>query len=139
MAEYTGPDYRTIPQSGEYGNARVATFTFEATGQAAASVLLLGTLPGNAKIHNVILQHDDLGTGNTLDVGYRYKVTAEGTSDTDYWFDAQDTATAAARVTSSAWPVTIAPGQGVEVVAVANSAAVTGTISLTVEYTWLGQ
>ena len=139
MAEFDGPNYKTLQPNGEYGNARVAVLKYEAAGEAAGSVLKLGKLPGASLIHDVVLFHDDLGTGNTLDLGYRYLTAADGTSDDNYWFDNKDTATAGARAASAAEPVRIANGDGVEIIATTASAAVTGTIYAIVSYIWEGQ
>jgi len=139
MAEFTGPDYKTLQPSGEHGNARVAIFNYETAGETAGSIYKLGVLPGSARVYRVTLQHDDLGTGNTVDLGYRYLNSADGTSDPDYWFAAQDTATAAAKVTSAAFAVTLAVGDGAEVLLTGNTAALTGTVQVIVEYDWIGQ
>ena len=139
MAEFTGPDYKTLQANGQHGNARVAILKYEAAGEAAASILKLGKQPGAAFVYDVVCFHDDLGTGNTIDVGFRYVTTADGTSDDNYWFDNKDTATAGARTVSAAEPVLIADGNGVEIIVTTAGAAVTGTIYVIVAYDWVGQ
>lgn len=139
MAEFTGPNYGTLQASGEHGNARVAILKYEAAGEAAGSIFKLGKLPGAAFVHDVVCFHDDLGTGNTIDVGFRYLTTTDGSSVDNYWFDNKDTATAAARTVSAAEPILIANGDGAEVIVTTAGAAVTGTIYVIASYDWIGQ
>jgi hypothetical protein len=138
MAEFTGPNYRTLQANGEYGNARVAILQYTCAGEASGSVLLLGQIPGGARIHSVTLRNAALGTGVTLSVGTRYLDSTEGTGSATA-FTSATVCTSAARTVSSADVVEIAKGKGVEIIATTGVGAATGAISVIVEYDWPGQ
>lgn len=138
MAEFQGPNYKTVQPNGEYGNARVAVLGYLFAGEAASSIALLGKLPGSCKIHRVTAKSADMGGAQTMDIGYRYVTTADGTSDPDGFFDGIDTGTAAA-VNTFNGPLDIAAGDGVEIIAQNLGAAATGQLYVTIEYEWRGQ
>jgi hypothetical protein len=138
MADVQSPGYKNAQQNGEYGNARVAIMSVALAAFATTDLALLGQLPGSCRIHRVTAKTGDMGAAQTMDIGYRYKVTAEGTSDPDGFFDGIDTGTAAATNTYVG-PVTIAAGQGVDIVAAPIGAAATGQLDVIIEYEYLGQ
>lgn len=138
MAEREAAGYRTIRHAGEYGNACLEVFEGEFAADAAATVLQLGKLSGAITITQVVAKTDDMGDAQTMDIGYRYLTTGDGTSDPDGLFDGIDTGTAAA-VNTFYGPLEIADGDGIELVASNIGAAATGTIVLIVSYKYNGQ
>lgn len=138
MADIQSPGYKAQQQNGEYGNARVAVFSVTLAAFATTDLMLLGTLPGSIRIHRVTAKTGDMGGAQTMDIGYRYITTADGTSDPDGFFDGIDTGTAAATNTYVG-PLSIAQGNGVEVVAAPIGAAATGQLDVIVEYDYIGQ
>jgi len=138
MAERQAQNYRTIQHSGEYGNCRMAVLEDTLAADGIADVIQLGQIAGSSRIVDVILYNAALGASTTLDVGYRYLTTADGTDDENGFIAAQDTSSAVR--TSMAGDVdTIADGDGVEIVAVVGGAAATGKITVVVLYDWVGQ
>lgn len=138
MADRQGANYKTLQQNGEYGNACRAIFVDAFAADADGTVLQLGQLPGNCTITRVVTITGDMGGAQTMDIGYRYLKSSEGTSDPDAFEDGIDTGTAAATNTFEG-VVNIAKGQGVEVVATNIGAAATGAISVIVDYVYHGQ
>jgi hypothetical protein len=138
MADRQGANYKTVQQAGEYGNACVAVFEDAFAADAAATVLQLGKLAGSVTIHRVTAKTGDMGAAQTMDIGYRYLTSGDGTSDPDGFFDGIDTGTAAA---TNSWvgKLDIAQGNGIELVASNIGAAATGAIILIVEYVYNGQ
>lgn len=137
MAEFTGPNYRTIQHNGEYGNLSVAVLSYEYAAEAAASVVKFGVLPGGITITRVFMKSADLGSAQTYDLGYRFLNDADGTDDTDGFLDGVDTGTAAAENTFNG-PLSIAEGGGVEVVGTNIGDAATGLVEVLVEYVYNG-
>lgn len=138
MAEFNGPNLNTLQQNGEYGNARVAILQYTCAGEAAASVLVLGKIPGASRIYSVALYNAALGSGVTVSVGTRYLVAAEGTGSATAFTNAT-VCTSAGRTVSASDVVEIAKGKGVEIIATTGVGAATGKISVIVEYEYLGQ
>ena len=138
MAEFTGPNYKTLQQAGEYGNACVAVLSFTFAAHAAASIALMGKLAGGITITRVRAVSADMGNAQTMDIGYRYLTAADGTSDPDGLFDGIDTGTAAATNTFDD-VLEIADGNGIEIIAQNIGDAATGALSLVVEYKYNGQ
>lgn len=137
MAEFKGPNFNTVPHAGEYGNLSCAVMSYEYAGEAAGSIVRFGKLPGGCTITRVFAKHDDLGGAQTYDLGYRYLTTADGTSDPDCFADGIDTGTAAGTATYNG-PLSIAEGDGVEIVGTNIGAAATGTVEVIVEYIYNG-
>lgn len=138
MAEFQGPKYKTLQQAGEYGNANVAVLDFTFAAHAAASIALLGQLAGGITIHRVTAVAADMGGAQTMDIGYRYLQSTDGTSDPDGFFDGIDTGTAASENTFNG-AIDIAEGRGIEILAQNIGAAATGLLQVIVEYTYNGQ
>ena len=138
MADIQSPGYKNAQANGEYGNARVAVFSVVLDAFPTTDLMELGVLPGGSRIHRVTAKTADMGDAQTMDIGYRYLRAADGTSDPDGFFDGIDTGTAAA-VNTFVGPLTIANGQGVEVVLAPIGAAATGAVDVIVEYEWVGQ
>lgn len=138
MAERKSSTYKTLQQNGEYGNACVALLSADLVASAASDITLLGVIPGGSTIVRVTAATDDLGAAQTMDIGYRYIKTTEGTSDPNGFFDGVDTGTAAYAGTFTG-PVEIADGCGVEIMAQNLGDAATGAVSLMVEYVYHGQ
>jgi hypothetical protein len=139
MAEIQSPGYKNPQQNGEYGNARVAHFAVTLAALATTDLVLLGQLPGGSKITRVSLKAADLGTGNTLDIGYRYQRAADGAAALDGFFNNLDTSAAALANSMVLGPINIANGQGVDVTLSTAGAVATGQVDLFVEYVWNGQ
>lgn len=138
MAEFTGPNYGTIQPNGQHGNARVAILEYTAAGEASGSVLLLGKIPGAARIYEVVLRNAALGSGVTVSVGTRYLDSSEGTGSATA-FTSATVCTSAARTISTSDIVEIAEGKGVEIIATTGVGAATGKITVIVSYDWVGQ
>lgn len=138
MAEFTGPNYKTVQANGQHGNARVAILQYTCAGEASGSIIKFGKIPGASRIHSVVVRNAALGTGVTLSVGTRYLVTAEGTGSATA-FTSAVVCTSAARTVSSSDVVDIADGSGVEIIGTTGVGAATGAISVIVEYDWVGQ
>ena len=138
MADRQGANYKTVQQAGEYGNACVAVFEDAFAADAASTILQLGKLAGSVTIHRVTTITDDMGGAQTMDVGYRYLTSGDGTSNPDAFEDGIDTGTAAA---TNTWTgkEDIAAGNGVEIVAQNIGAEATGAITVIVEYVYNGQ
>ncbi len=139
MAELQCPGYKNAQQNGEYGNARVAHFAVTLAALATTDLMLLGQLPGSIKIHRISLKSADLGTGNTLDIGYRYLRSTDGTAVLDGFFNNLDTSAAALANSMVLGPINIAQGNGVELTLSTAGAVATGQVDLFVEYDYLGQ
>lgn len=138
MAEREAAGYRKVRHAGEYGNACIEVFLGAFAADAAATILKLGTLSGAVTITSVVAKTDDLGLAQTMDIGYRYLDSGDGTDDPDGLFDGIDTGTAAA-VNTFNGPLDIADGGGIELVAQNIGDAATGNISLIVNYVFNGQ
>ena len=138
MAEFTGPNYKTVQANGQHGNARVAILQYTAAGEASGSVLLLGKIPGATRIYGAVLRNAALGTGVTVSLGTRYLDSAEGTGSATA-FTSATVCTSAARTVSSSDVVDIANGKGVEIIATTGVGAATGVITAIIEYEWKGQ
>jgi hypothetical protein len=138
MADRMGKGFKTVQQAGEYGNACVATFKDVFAADAAGTVLQLGQLAGSVSIFRVTAVTGDMGSAQTLDLGYRYNTPTDGTSDPDAFFDGIDTGTAAATNVFNGI-VDIAAGNGIELVASNLGDAATGAIDVIVEYIYHGQ
>jgi hypothetical protein len=78
------------------------------TAANSADVIRVGMIPAGTEVVFVFGKFADTGTGNTIDVGYEYAVSAADkttyslTDVADYWWDNLDTATAAVASTRSA-------------------------------------
>lgn len=138
MADRQGKNFRTVQQAGEYGNACVAVFQDAFAADAAGTILQLGRLAGSIDIHRVTVKTADMGSAQTMDVGFRYLNSADGTSNPDAFADGVDTGTAAA-VNTWVGKESIAAGEGVEIVAQNIGDAATGEIIVIVEYNYKGQ
>jgi len=139
MAEFTGPNYRTATQAGEYGNLCSAIFSYTYAAEADGSIVKFGKLSGGITITRVFMKFADLGSAQTYDLGYRYLGgTSEGTDDTDGFQDGIDTGSAAGTATYNG-PLVIANGKGIEVIGTNIGAAATGAVSVIVEYVYNGQ
>lgn len=138
MAEREGVGFKAQQHAGVYGNSHVAVITEEFAADAASTILKLGKLSGAIRIFGVIAKTDDMGNAQTMDIGYRYLDSSDGTSDPDGFFDGIDTGTAAA--VNTLWTdLVIADGKGIELVAQNLGDAATGTITLIVMFQYLGQ
>jgi len=124
------------------GRVRQEYALYEATGEAAGSVIEMFNLPNGARIIDMELVHDALGAGSTLSVGYAAHNTAAGTavalSAAAYKAAAASTAitTVAAAATSALGKNTTvdADSTGVPVSVTTAGGTVTGTIELTCTY-----
>ena len=78
------------------GRLRVCYDTYELTADlAAGDKIYLGRLPKGAKVFNAILAFDDLDTsGGTIDLGYEYVNSADGSNDQDGFLAACDVTSA---------------------------------------------
>lgn len=122
-----------VPFAGTFGNASLAVFTYELSSAAADDVIYFGKLPKYATVTSVRVWFDDLGTGCTLDVGYKTaEINGSLTADPDYWLADQDVATAASVALSTAWPVTLS--EETYVTGLIESASASGTVTVVVEY-----
>ena len=131
--KYRAPSPDNITDPGELaGKVRVMTDTYEASALAAASTIYMGKpLPVGARILNVILAFDALGSA-TISVG--------DASDADRFIDATDV--------SSAGMVDMAEGDNVDgllykitaatddIILTTASAAITGTVKVIIFYTY---
>lgn len=129
---------------GAYSKGSVCSFydEYEASSLAANDVIKFGPkLPAGARVIDIIVNFDDLGTGTTLDVG-------DG-NDADRYLDGVDTATAAGKSSMSGSSGTIGPINGVGYVVGTNSsdnqlqatnlgASATGTIKFEVLFALRG-
>lgn len=79
------------------GRMRVIYDTYEATGALSLNdvIVMGGLIPEGARIHEVVLAHDDLGTTGTLDVGWQASADGGEAADADGFIDGADVATAA--------------------------------------------
>lgn len=70
--------------------------TYELTADlAAADKIYLGRLPKGAKVYKAMLAFDDLdGSGGTIDLGYEYVNSADGSNDADGFLAAVDVTSA---------------------------------------------
>ena len=70
MANVFAPDAITkILHTGDHGNAVQYVYEVAKAGNAA-DVIYMGKIPAGIRVTNVRAQFADIGTGNTLDVGY---------------------------------------------------------------------
>jgi len=138
MAEREAAGYRKVRHAGEYGNANTEVFKGTFAADAAATILKLGKMSGAITITSVVAKTDDMGLAQTMDIGYRYLTTGDGTSDPDGLFDGIDTGTAAA-VNTFNGPLEIAVGDGIELIAQNLGDAATGDVALIVNYIYNGQ
>lgn len=138
MAEFTGPNYRTLQKADAHGNLNCAILSYEYAGEAAGSIVKFGKLSGAVTITRVFMKFDDLGAAQTYDLGYRYLNSADGTDDPDGFVDGQDTGTAAGSATYNG-PLEVAEGGGIEIVGTNIGDAATGTVEIIVEYIYRGQ
>lgn len=131
----TGPTPDNICDPGELaGKVRVMTDTYEAAGVVAASTIHMGdTLPNGARILDVIITFDALGSA-TVEVG--------DSTDTDRYIDATSTASAGTvsmveddNVDGLLYEIGTNSGDG-DIIITTASAAITGTIRLVVFYTY---
>jgi len=141
MANYYGvnktktltPDGGHIVSAGDLGgNIRIMYDQYEAAGEAAGSVIYMGQqLPVGARVLNVILAHDALGSA-TFDVG--------DTDDPDRYIDGANVSSAgivsmseAALVDGLGYEIDGDNDQDITILTISD--AVTGTIKLLVFYT----
>ena len=137
MAEFNGPDFKTLQHAGEYGNLCAAVLAYTYAAEAAGSIVKFGQLAGGITITRVFMKSADLGGAQTYDLGYRYLTSGDGTSDPDGFLDGVDTGTAAAANTYNG-PLEIAEGDGIEIVGTNIGAAATGLVEVIVEYIYNG-
>jgi hypothetical protein len=109
----------------------VESDSYECSTTAAATVIALGnTLPVGAVIQMIQFSFDDLGTGNTVDIGTLYN--------DDQFASAIDTATAAGAsntiLVDGAQYVVGTAALDDQITLTVNSAAATGTVKLSVFY-----
>lgn len=136
MAIINADDLFTKIVDGAYdkGNGFVEQYKI-AKAANSTDVLRVGYIPAGVEVTIVFGTFADTGTGNTLDVGYEYALTAAEktlyglTDDANYWWDNLDTATAAVASTRSA-SAAIRFDYPVYLTVLVNSANFTGTPEL---------
>jgi hypothetical protein len=139
MAERKGQNYKTLQQAGEYGNACVAVLSALFAADPAATIVLMGQLAGGITITRVTVVHADLGSAQTMDIGYRYLDANDGgTDDPDGFFDGIDTGTAAGEAVKNG-PIEIVDGCGIEILAQNLGDAATGQVDVIIDYVYNGQ
>jgi hypothetical protein len=136
----TGGPTSMIPRAMQNGSVHCIFDSYEASGTSATDVVHMGAvLPDGAVVIGFILSTDDLGTGNTIDIG--------DTADDDRYASAINTASAAVsgsgaiivanstttQTTGMGYVVGTASGDN-QIMITLNSAACTGTICLTILY-----
>jgi hypothetical protein len=137
MAIINADDLFTKIVDGAYdkGNAFVEQYRI-AKAANATDVLRVGYIPAGVCVTMFFGTFADTGTGNTLDVGYEYALTAAektlyGVSDAPaYWWDNLDTATGNVASTRSAGAY-ICFDHPVYITVLVNSANFTGTPAIT--------
>ena len=142
MASYYGANYTkyqtptagNITDPGELeGKVRVMTDTYEATGEAAGSLIYMGKpLPVGARILNIKLAYDALGGSSTLAVGDAVSAArymAAGTSASAGIRDMADETTIDGLLFEILSTTT-------NIIITTAGAAITGTIKMIVEYTY---
>lgn len=139
MANIETQTYRTLQQAGEYGNMSVAVLKAELVAAQINDTLDFGEIPPNSEILNVTLIADDQGTSVTFDIGYAPVTAGEFAAVADYWFDAEDVATAAVRaVSATVLPFTVPNGGGARITGLVEGGAATGSVWVIVEYVYVG-
>lgn len=122
--------------TGTFGNASRAVFSYTFASAAANDIAILGKIPKYSTVTGVTLYTADLGTGTTMDIGYRTaELDGTLTTDEDYWIDGCDTATAAAVFTHATLirePVTFT--EEIYITAKNIGAVATGKITVVVDY-----
>ncbi len=118
--------------SNVHGRIRAWYDTYEASALAAASTITLARLPAGAKVLNVTVWHDDLGTSaGTLEVGDAADPNRFLTAFATGAAGAQDMKGANADINGVGFDYTTET----DIVVTTAGAAVTGTIKMLVEYT----
>lgn len=126
------------------GRMRALYDTYELTGDLSASdvIKMGGLIPEGARVHEVILAFDDLGTTGALDVGWEASADGGEAADVDGFIDGADV-NSAADVVKMSDNLAFGAGQFKEfseavqpIVTVATDTdATSGTISVAIYYT----
>jgi len=105
MANIFAPDAITkLLHTGDHGN--VVQYVYEVEKAAnAADVIFMGKIPAGIRVTNVRGIFADIGTGNTLDVGYAPADGAVPVAAANYWWNDLDVASAAVDAVSAALPI----------------------------------
>ena len=134
MATFTGV-VRTLidagtggPKRADLGNLIFQTDTYEATGEAIASVLKLGKiLPTNSSAVEVILAFDALGASSTLAVG--------DATDPDRYITATSSSSAGVVRINAISGLNFLNTAATDILITTAGGTITGTIAMTVIYT----
>ena len=122
--------------TGEYGN--VVQYVYEVEKAAnAADVIFMGKIPAGIRVTNVRAQFADIGTGNTLDVGYAPADGAAPTAVANYWWNDLDAASAAVDAVSASAPIRFERDVWLQILV--NAQNLTGTPKLTLIVTGINE
>lgn len=76
---------RKVMYSGTHGNLASEVLKVVLAGDAAGTEIEMGVIPAGIEVTGVGVNHDGLGTGTNVDIGYRYVDPDNGTDQVAYW------------------------------------------------------
>ncbi|SDZ94640.1 hypothetical protein [Marinobacterium iners] len=76
---------RKTMYSGTHGNMASEVFKVVLTGDTAGTEIEMGVIPAGIEVTGLVANHDNLGAGTNVDIGYRYIDPDNGTDEVAYW------------------------------------------------------
>lgn len=131
MATITAPSARSVQYNGVHGNLSNAVLAVALSGAAAGDVVELGEFDAMPTVIDFRLDHDNLGAGTSVDIGFQYgtdtadepDVIADGLVTTAQNSQRMDSAPVVAKETFC------------KVIATIKGGTATGNMTLTLNYT----
>lgn len=76
---------RKVMYSGTHGNLASEVLKATLTADVAGTEIEMGVIPAGIEVTGLSVNHDNLGAGTNVDIGYRYVDPDNGTDEIAYW------------------------------------------------------
>lgn len=131
MGKIIAPSARTVQYNGVHGNLSVAQMNVTLAAAAIGDVIVLGEFDGHPTVHDFRLNHENLGAGSTIDLGFAYSSTTA--DEEDVIADGLPTHNSGDKRMTK--PVVEAKEKFCQVIATVKGAVASGTFTVTMNYT----
>lgn len=131
MGKIIAPSARTTQYNGVHGNLSVAVLTVSLAAAAPGDTVVLGEFDGHPTVTDFRLDHENLGAGTSVEIGFAYQSVTEDESDK---ISTSLTTSSAGSKRMNGKPVEAAE-KFCQVTATIKGGNATGNLSLTMNYT----